>query len=162
MGTGAGAHSFGNTKGARIASGDAIYKSQNLDYFDYIKHRKDIDPDGKFDVVAHGERLAIIYNHCGTDIRIDSRIAARLIKQNPQYKKGQTIRLLSCSTGSISNGFAQRLANKLGVKVEAPVDALWASKNGEHFIAPRSKVNRNRPGPIIKNGFKTFYPGGKK
>lgn len=51
-----------------------------------------------------------------------------MIKQNPQYKKGQTIRLLSCSTGSISNGFAQRLANKLGVKVEAPVDVLWATK----------------------------------
>lgn len=37
----------------------------------------------------------------------------------PGYKKGQSIRLFSCNTGTLNHGFAQDLANKLNVTVWA-------------------------------------------
>lgn len=44
------------------------------------------------------------------------------------------VRLLSCSTGSVDDGFAQQLANALGVEVEAPSDVLIVAPNGKYKI----------------------------
>lgn len=48
---------------------------------------------------------------------------------------GQAIRLLSCNTGSLDNGFAQNLANRLNVDVSAPTNYLWAEPNGNYYVA---------------------------
>jgi len=86
---GAGKHGgFGKTKGS---SG---YVLKN------IRKRKDIDPDGKFDLIAHGTSTYVQFEHNGKTININSRTVAKLIKQMPGYKKGQPIRLLSCNTGT--------------------------------------------------------------
>lgn len=50
----------------------------------------------------------------------------------------QQIRLLSCSTGKLPNGFAQYLTNKLGMDVLAPDEVLWAYPNGNMVVAPMS------------------------
>jgi hypothetical protein len=61
--------------------------------------------------------------------------------------------LLSCKTGALSNGFAQNLANKLGVPVTAPSNTLWAYPSGRLTIGTT---------PAANNGYwLRFLPGGK-
>ena len=106
---------FGQTHGA--AAGDAVFRSEPGQFFTNIARRSDVDKDGVYDVVAHGGTAIIQITHSGKPLAIDSRTAARLIQSKGEYKRGQPIRLLSCSTGSSTSGFAQNLANKLGVIV---------------------------------------------
>lgn len=98
--------------------------------------------------------------HNGKKIMINPRTAAKMIEKLPRYKKGQPIRLLACNAGARGNGFAQNLANKLGVTVYAPNDYLWANSNGNHFIA--AKNSSGRPDCSKKGKFVKFTPGGNK
>ena len=77
-------------------------------------------------------------------------------------ERGQPIRLLSCDTGSSNSGFAQNLANKLGVVVEAPTKLVWELQNGKYFVAARNPNNPNRPDYKNQSKFVKFYPGGNK
>lgn len=77
---------------------------------------------GYFDFAAHGSADFIEYG--SRDKQISARELARIIRHNESYN-GEKIRLLSCSTGAKENGFAQDLANALGVEVEAPTDILF-------------------------------------
>lgn len=56
-------------------------------------------------------------------IEVNSRTAVQMIKRLPGYERGQSIRLLSCSTGVRRDGFAQNLANKLNATVYAPTSS---------------------------------------
>lgn len=76
--------------------------------------------------------------------------------------RGKSIRLLSCETGASANGFAQNLANKLNVVVEAPTKLVWAYPDGRYIVADRSSSNPYRPDLSKKGKFIKFYPGGKK
>jgi filamentous hemagglutinin len=155
---------FGNTKGS-VAVGDASFMGSSDRFLRFIRKRADVDPGGKFDIIAHGTASSIEIEHNGTKMQVNSRTAARLIKQLPEYK-GQAIRLLSCSTGTSSAGFAQNLANKLGVTVYAPSEKLWAWGDGKYVIAPTSgKLDRyGNPQPDLgKRGkFIKYVPGGNK
>lgn len=151
---------FGATRGS--AAGDAVYQSDPKSFFNYIRKRSDIDRNGVFDVVAHGDAMIIQVEHNGKTIDVDARIAAKLLSQRGDYNKGQPIRLLSCNTGSSNSGFAQNLANKLNVVVEAPTKLLWANPDGSYYVASRSSRNPNYPNLNDKGTFQKFYPGGKK
>ena len=158
---GAGYHGgFGNTYGA--VAGDAVFKSEPTQYFSNIAKRADIDRNGVYDVVAHGEPNAIQIEHNGTTMTLDSRTLARMLKNKKDYSRKQPIRLLSCNTGSDPSGFAQNLANKLGVVVEAPTKLVWALPNGKYFVAARNPNNPNRPDYKNQGKFIKFYPGGNK
>lgn len=158
---GAGHHGgFGNTYGA--IAGDAVFKSEPKLYFSHISKRADVDRNGVYDVVAHGGQAIIQIESNGETIKVDSRIAANLIRRKTDYKRGQPIRLLSCNTGSTSFGFAQNLANKLGVVVEAPTKLVWALPNGRYFVAGRSPSDPESPDLTNLGKFKKFYPGGKR
>ena len=146
--------------------GDVVFVSDPTKFFQYIKKRKDIDPEGFIDIVAHGtsNSIAILIN--GKKTLIDWRLLSKIMKNKTDggYHK---IRLLSCNTGSTSDGFAQNLANKLNVAVAAPNNIFWAYINGEHVIAPRMSQDPNNPlfnKPNLKNKgeFVMFYPGGNK
>ena len=50
---------------------------------------------------------------------------ATVIEQTPWARTRQPIRLLSCFTGLVEDGFAQQLADRLGVQVTAPDDFAW-------------------------------------
>ena len=88
---------------------------------------------------------------------VDHRIAARLIQNSDGYN-GQAIRLLSCNTGALDNGFAQNLSNKLNVDVYAPSNYLWAGPKGEYFVAGMN--NSGLPNMNEIGIFKLFTPGG--
>ena len=109
---GAGYHGgFGKTRGSKPVPGDAVFKSKDYTYFNYIKIRKDIDPNGVFDIVAHGSVNHIQIEHQGEIKEVTSRVLSKMIHNKNGYKYKQPVRLLSCNTGAMPDGFAQNLAN---------------------------------------------------
>ncbi|WP_417118842.1 hypothetical protein [Olsenella phocaeensis] len=137
------------------AAGDVTYMDSNDNFAKFIARRRDVDANGTFDVIAHGSPTSIEITHNGSKMLIDHRVAAKLIKHSTGYH-GQEIRLLLCSTGKLDDGFAQNLANKLGVAVTAPTSILWARPSGTHYVADddgHGRANRRKMGT-----FKTFYP----
>lgn len=158
---GAGYHGgFGGTSGSRYVAGDAYLMNKSDDFRKYISKRKDVDPGGKFDLVAHGTAEKMEVEHNGKSIMINTRTAAKMISKLPGYKKGQPIRLLACNVGARGIGFAQNLANKLGVTVYAPNNYLWVNSNGTHFIAAKTSIGS--PDYSKKGKFVKFTPGGNK
>jgi hypothetical protein len=105
---------------------------------------------GFHDVVAHGSPASAQVR--GTSV--NHRVLANLIKRDPNYGGGP-IRLCSCSTGKLDDGFARNLANKLGVDVMAPVDLLWAFPSGAMAVGP------SRFSLSFSTGWRTFSPGNK-
>ena len=104
--------------------------------------------EGFFDFAAHGLPTGIEYG--SKDSVLTAREVARIIKHHESYN-GEKIRLLSCYTGSTKDGFAQQLANALGVEVEAPSDVLIVSPNGSY------KIGYDGSGEM-----RTFNPNGRK
>lgn len=102
---------------------------------------------GYFDFAAHGEISSIIYGD--ETMRLSAREVAKIILHNKGYH-GEKVRLLSCSTGATDDGFAQQLANALGVEVEAPTGILLVYPNGTY------KIGYDGSGEM-----RTFKPGGK-
>ena len=166
---GAGYHGgFGGTKGKKhhnklyaIPFGGADYMSKTDLFSINIKKRKDIDANGFYDIVAHGSMNSIKIENDGKAVIINHRVAAKLFKKDNKYQ-GQSIRLLSCNTGASEKGFAQNLANKLNVVVEAPTKLVWAYPNGKYIVADRRKDNPNQPDLSRMGRFVKYYPGGKR
>lgn len=152
---------FKGTKGYNVYSGSTDYMDKDDSFSKFIKKRKDIDENGYYDFIAHGTENTIQVRHNGKLILVDHRTAAKLFKQDSKYP-GEAIRLISCDTGSSANGFAQSLANKLNVIVEAPTKPVWVTSKGKHFVADRRKDNPDLPDLSRKGKFIKFYPGGKK
>jgi hypothetical protein len=99
-----------------------------------------LDQDSFYDVIAHGTPTQIQIQTSKGPTLVDHRVAAKLIEQQPDYN-GQNIRLISCSTGACADGFAQNLANTLGVTVRAPSDTLWVFPNGAATIGPKPNTH---------------------
>lgn len=149
---------YSGTHGSLAVPGSTDYMSPDDTFSKYIRNRKDIDIDGYYDIIAHGNPTSIQIQHHGNTIMIDHRIATRLFKSDKNYK-GQGIRLLSCNTGKLDTGFAQNLANKLGVPVKAPTEMLWVTPSGKHYVAAGKSSNGFILSDTTHRGsFKTFYP----
>lgn len=136
---GAGFHGgFGSTSGAKStvaisASSSFVGKGEGDLLKVYAKSVK--EEPGFTDVVIHGNENSAEYYHNGRWHEIDQRTLALMLKKDQGYKSGG-IRLISCSTGKLDKGFAQNLANKLGVKVKAPTDTVWVWNTGKITIGP--------------------------
>ena len=138
-----------------IAKGDISFMPKEGErslFAKYISNRADIDPNGMFDIVAHGNSDLIEIENGNTTIKINAREAAKLIRKQPGFKNAKSIRLFSCNTGSTINGFAQNLANALGKPVYAPNMTIYSNNRGNYWIT--NGINR---GEFIK-----FIPGGYK
>lgn len=96
--------------------------------------------EGFYDVALHGApKIAMFFGE-----KISADTLAKIIKSRADYDGKTAIRLLSCSTGQGENCFAQRLANKLGVIVEAPNDIIWARSDGTYTIGKTKYKNTGR------------------
>ena len=138
--------------------GAANFMGESDQFFKNVSKRSDIDSNGYFDVIAHGSTQKIEVVTPGGTIMADQRVVSRLIENNPAYS-GQPIRLLSCDTGACDAGFAQSLANKMGVSVKAPTNLVWAYGDGRMVVAPRSPSNPNFPDLSNQGEFKIFNLG---
>ena len=138
-----------------IASGSIDFMNPNDNYSKYISKRADIDQNGFIDIVAHGSANSIVIG--SSKVELNHRNAAKLIKNKMGEQKITGIRLLSCNTGAQSNGFAQKLADKLHVPVIAPTKYSFTYSNGKHFVAG-SKDGGKTPDYSDMGEFKTFYP----
>ena len=102
--------------------------------------------EGFYDVALHGTPKNVEF----FGEPIDAKTLAKIIRNRKDYSKGSKVRLLSCSTGKITdtaNCFAQQLANVLGVEIEAPTDDIFVYPNGDFIIGKKN------------NGeMKIFYP----
>ena len=152
---------YSGTHGSSAVPGSAYYTGSNDTYSKFIQKRKDVDANGFYDVIAHGTTKTIQIQHNGKPVEITHRVAARLFANDPNFK-GKSIRLLSCDTGGITHGFAQGLADRLNVVVEAPTKLVWARPDGSYFVAGRSKSNPNLPDTSNRGRFIKFYPRGAK
>ena len=161
MGTGPGRGlDFGNTKGSNsFYAGDVSFMDKDDMFLLGIQKRKDVDPNGFFDVIAHGTENGILITHNNENILVDSRTAAKLIKQQAGYTN-QGIRLLSCNTGKLDTGFAQNLANKLNVKVYAPTSYLWVDDRGNYFVT--GMTAKGNPKYTERGKLRIFYPNRRK
>jgi len=156
MGMKANSGFFNGTSGKR-AIGDTSFMGDHQNFLKFISKRKDIDANGYYDVIAHGTETYIQFEQNNRTYDINWRTVTKLLKKDKAYKGGP-IRLLSCNTGKNSHGFAQNLANKLGVKVKAPIGYVVAYDNGSYYVAEKHGNCFKK----IKNGFKTFYPQRRK
>ena len=143
--------------------GSTHYMPEDDRFLKYIQKRRDVDADGYYDIIAHGSSRIIMINHNGKQVAITHRALARLIKNDGRLS-GKPIRLLSCNTGHIPRGFAQGLADKLGVPIKAPTEYLWATPLGSYYVRKGKMIGEDLvPDYSQKKGdFKIFKPKGGK
>lgn len=153
---------YSGAYGSRSFPGSIDFMKKGDEFSEYIRKRRDVDANGFYDVIGHGGSRIMKVEHNGTQVPITHRALARLLK-NDRRIAGQAIRLLSCNTGKISHGFAQGLADRLGVPVRAPSDYLWARTDGTYFVAGGKIVNEKLEPDYSKPGrFITYKPHGRK
>jgi hypothetical protein len=151
-----------NKLNEQASCGEVVVPNFNNQFLKNINHRSDKDINNTYDIVGHGTPYYIEYQIGGMKkaIRVYHRDLARILYHRKDYKKGMSVRLLSCNTGSIDFGLAQKLANKLNAIVYAPNTFYWAYPNGKHFAAGRlsnGNVDFSKKGEMI-----VFYPGGRR
>ncbi|MFD0630431.1 hypothetical protein ACFQ9X_00935 [Catenulispora yoronensis] len=120
-------------------------------------------PDGDyFTVFVHGDPDRVFFG----DRHLAARDLANLLRHTPEWADAgfrRPIRLISCETGEKDEGFAQQLADDLGVEVKAPNTAAWASPNGPAYasavvVGPDGTVRL----PLAATGaFRIFSPAGR-
>jgi RHS repeat-associated protein len=128
------------------AVGAIQYGSADDQYL--INAAKATQREGVLNVAVHGSPTSVDIGQ----YTVNWRVLAGLIERNPQFNK-QPIELLSCNTGVLPNGFAQNLANKLGVNVRAPDNFIWAWPSGRMGVYPMNSVGQpmlSRAGRMIE------------
>ncbi len=115
--------------------------------FQQARLRHDHDPDGQFDVVAHGTPDHMYITHGEQPRLAGPNRVARSIRQEPDWQ-GRPLRLVSCNTGAKPDGFAQQLADRLQVPVTAPNKAVWFDREGGpmEIWKPRSETRQDLNG----------------
>ena len=119
----------------RIARGldRPIYAEDTPDNHFASNVRNTLPEEGFYDVALHGaETTAEFFGKT-----IDAYTLAQIIRERPDYRPGEPIRLLSCSTGATNttgNCFAQILANELNTVVIAPNKVLFVNPDGSFYI----------------------------
>ncbi|WP_280268034.1 ADP-ribosyltransferase [Nocardia wallacei] len=77
--------------------------------------------EGHHDVIVHGNRFGRPVP--GNEHEIDPQQIVDAIRSNPNYVPGTPVRLIACHSGN-DIGWAQRVADELGVPVTAPTDTV--------------------------------------
>jgi hypothetical protein len=116
------------------------------------------DPDGAFTVLCHGGPNAALIG----DEALNASDMATLVRQSG-WVPGEPIRLLSCWTGSDAGGFAQALANELGVPVTAPNGLCVTGADGSvsSLVKTTRLVNGQTVTTYRAGSFMTFLPAGQ-
>ena len=109
---------------------DSYDNHDNQAIIDAMKYAKPTSEE-VFNVFGHGNSRSISYK----GRPLNPVQVAVLIKHSSLYIGGkQKVKLYACETGKDKDGFAQQLANILGVTVEAPPALLAPNNKGEFKI----------------------------
>lgn len=91
--------------------------------------------EGFEDFMIHGQPNLVEHRaNNGQWVQYTPQDFADLLREDTAGYHGGDIRLLSCKSGMLDDGFAQQLVNIMGVKVMAPTQTLWIRENGDMFI----------------------------
>ena len=107
---------------------------------------EDVPSDGHYyDIKCHGAADSVkVFASV-----VDETELARIILYRNDYD-GRPIRLLACETGKGKNCIAQKLADLLGVDVQAPTEIIWAKSGGKFSIGTTRSANDGK--------MKVFHP----
>ncbi|MFD0630429.1 hypothetical protein ACFQ9X_00925 [Catenulispora yoronensis] len=115
------------------------------------------DP-GYFSVTVHGDPDAV---NGGVGL-LSARDLANLLRHTPEWADDKRpIRLLACNTGETDDGFAQQLADALGVEVKAPNTMVWNLRGPAYASSSRYHPDGTiRPGTTgeVDGAFRIFTP----
>jgi hypothetical protein len=89
--------------------------------------------------------------------RLTAADLATLIRADEKWH-GDAIRLLACETGQRADGFAQRLADLLGVTVHAPTDAVGVDADGTVYVTALTVDENGDVVPGLPGSMYTFEP----
>ena len=104
----------------------------DMDLLAQYAPRVPTESGGYLNIVTHANPQTAFLLKDGKWIAADSRTLARFIKGVPEFT-GQPVRLVACNAGGCANGLAQNLANKLGVRVEAPTGDVFVDTSGSFW-----------------------------
>ncbi len=125
----------------------------------FIQRRRsdDIDPNGMYDFISHGSpNMVTLYIH-GRNVEVNHRVVANLLRNRQDYN-GQPIRMFSCYVGSLSDGFAQNLADELNTTVIAANNIVWCNQYGVYYVAAAKRTNKDKPDLHRMGKFISFNP----
>ena len=114
------------------------------------------DP-GHFSVILHGSPQQV---HVGKST-LSARDMANLLRHTPEWQNNpRPIRLIACNTGEHDNGFAQQLADLLGVEVKAPNTVVWGVGHGKPYASTlvRRPDGTYRPVKEADGAYRVFTP----
>ncbi|MBS2538657.1 hypothetical protein KGQ20_38515 [Catenulispora sp. NF23] len=113
------------------------------------------DRPDQFLVGLHGSSRVV---EAGHDL-VSPRELARVILGSA-WDGEQPIRLHSCDTGRLDDGFAKQLARELGVQVVAPSDLAWSSPvDGDVWVTPITReTGVMQPYKPVTGTWRTFEP----
>ena len=159
----------GKTVGKQLCEWKREISNRGVDLNFFASNSEDGNIHNYANLVDNPDNLFLIGGHGSTDIFQDKNyrdvspeLLARLVKNNPNYKKGMDIKLLSCNLGGKTNGkdnYAQRFANAMGkgTNVYAATELCWYYSDGSVRVAGYSIFSNNMPGLILRRGtFKCF------
>jgi hypothetical protein len=115
----------------------------------------DVPPEpGQYTIDMHGGPDFVSIG----DVRLTAADLAALVMADPNWR-GEPIRLLACETGQRPDGFAQQLADLLGVPVHAPSDYVGLTSDGL-FVAVTELDEDGIARPVMPptGRFHTFTP----
>ena len=133
-----------------------IWVSPIRDWTIHSGARADPDRPGIFTIYAHGGPQSMnapsILSQYGE--RLGPEQVADMIRDS--HWNGEPIWLKSCNTGKDPDGFAQILADELGVEVYAPNTQVWFTKKG--VVGPRGKTHDGTPDYSNSGQYNIFLP----
>lgn len=110
----------------RTPNGDGRFFLAPGDHFRAVAYSMPPAPAGTFLAMVHGSPDSASVGN----IDLSPHDLALLIRADQTYAPGQAVTLFSCSTGAHQGGFAQQLADELGVDVLAPTSLAWLPPDG--------------------------------
>lgn len=148
----------------RTSVGSAFYRPEDLSY---RSAAGDVPPyPGEYVLDLHGtpDVVQLVDGDGRGILQLNAIEFAEVVKRTAW--SGEPIRLFSCNTGEIENGFAQQLADVLGVPVTAPTAPVWSSSEGgpvsvsdvETVFDPVLQDYIDRPKKPDSGVWRTFYP----